>query len=379
VSGAGGSINGCAGKVYVAKQAPAALLVLLDRSSSMFGGKWSAASDAINAALDQTLFDSMSVGLLAAPGPGNVSGPECLFGLPVPCVVPSSPQVALQEVGAAKATEPGLRGQIKQWLQGNGPTGGGPFDADASPLYDATVQSLAALKAWPVDGKRLLLIVSDGSLSCTSLSGRQSFQDANGCPDWEHPQNFISLLQGAHDDTAKPVLSFVVGVPGADTYDPSGATYPPYHMRAALSAIAYAGAPEFVDPACTGKTFAQGDPDPAVPCHFDMTQGGFDAPALASVIAQVRGKALGCVFEVPEPDGGGQVDPDQVNVEYNVGAGPTEILRRKDATDPCENDLCWDYNGEGKIELIGKACDDLTSAPKAAVSVVAGCKTNFKP
>jgi hypothetical protein len=322
----------------------------------------------------------MSVGLLAAPGPGNVSGPECLFGLPVPCVVPSSPQVALQEVGSGSSSQAGsLRAKVKSWLQGNGPTSGGFLDADASPLYDATVQSLAALKAWPVDGKRLLLIVSDGSLSCTSLSNRSAFQDANGCPDWENPQNFVSLLQGAHNDTAKPVLSFVVGVPGADTYDPSGATYPPYHMRAALSAIAYAGAPEFVDPACTGKTFAQGDPDPAVPCHFDMTKSALDSQNLASVIAQVRGKALGCVFELPEPENGGQVDTSLVNVQMNVGTGPQDIPRRSDPGDLCTGDYCWDYNGEGKIELIGKACDDLTSAPKAAVSVVAGCKTNFKP
>jgi hypothetical protein len=207
----------------------------------------------------------------------------------------------------------------------------------------------------PPSGKRILLLVSDGSLSCTSLASppRSSFQDANG--------------------------SFVVGVPGADTYDPSGATYPPYRMRAALSAIAYAGAPEFVDPACTGKTFSQGDPDPAVPCHFDMTQGGFSGDALAKVISQVRGKALGCVFEMPESDTGSEIDPDQVNVQYNVGAGPTDILRRKDKADLCEDDLCWDYNGEGKIELIGKACTDVTNAAKAAVSVVAGCKTNYKP
>jgi hypothetical protein len=266
-------------------------------------------------------------------------------------------------------------------LQGNGPTSGGFLDADASPLFDATVRSLDALKSWPVDGKRILLLVSDGSLSCTSLASppRSSFQDANGCPDWEHPDNFVSLLKSAHDDPQKPILSFVVGVPGADTYDPSGATYPPYRMRAALSAIAYAGAPEFVDPACTGKTFSQGDPDPAVPCHFDMTQGGFSGDALAKVISQVRGKALGCVFEPPESDTGVEIDPDQVNVQYNVGAGPTDILRRKDKTDLCEDDLCWDYNGEGKIELIGKACADVTNAAKAAVSIVAGCKTNYKP
>jgi hypothetical protein len=109
-----------------------------------------------------------------------------------------------------------------------------------------------------------------------------------------------------------------------------------------------------------------------------MTQGGFSGDALAKVISQVRGKALGCVFELPVPEGGGSVDKSQVNVQMNVGTGPQDIPKRSDPKDPCIADYCWDYNGEGKIELIGKACTDLTSAAKAAVSIVAGCETIIK-
>ena len=39
-------------------------------------------------------------------------------------------------------------------------------------------------------------------------------------------------------DPAAPVQTFVIGVPGADTYDSSGCNAPPYHMRLALSAFA---------------------------------------------------------------------------------------------------------------------------------------------
>lgn len=377
--GTTGTGGGCGGKVYVAKQAPAAMLVVLDRSKSMAGGKWQAASNALVQALDQTVFESMSVGVLAAPSQGNVAGPACILGLPVPCQAPTSPQVPITDVGSKPSADPsGFRGQLKQWLSTGGPTGG-PLDPDASPLYAATQSALNALKAWPKEGKRILLIVSDGSISCNQLSARPGFSDCNGCDhDWEDPNNLVQLVGAANGDAQTPVQTFVVGVPGADTYDAAGCTYPPYHMRAALSAIAYAGAPKYVNPACTGTAFTKGSPDPTVSCHFDMTAGAFGGAELASNISKIRAKALGCTFELPEPAPGETLNLSQVNVQINLGAGPVSVPRRSDKADPCAADYCWDYDANTKVELIGKACDDLTNASSAGVSIVAGCDTIIK-
>ena len=131
-----------------------------------------------------------------------------------------------------------------------------------------------------------------------------SSADCNSCDhDWEHPDNIISLLAEAAS-ADNPVHSFIVGVPGADTNDPSGCEFPPYSMRLALSAMAYAGAPDSVPQSCDGSSFSAGAGDPTTSCHFDMTQG-FTAQQMADAISEVRGDVVGCTYKLPDiPEGG---------------------------------------------------------------------------
>jgi hypothetical protein len=370
----GGTFAGCAMADYEGKQAPAAMLVVLDRSSSMAqNNKWTFAAQAVVQALDGDVFDSMHVGLYAAPT-GTMAGPSCIFGLPVACQAPPFPQIDLALAGLEKSNgAAGVRKQIKSWLSANSPDSG---IGDASPLYAAIEAGIGSLRAWNGGGKRILFVVTDGTLSCCEFSSRPGFADANGCShDWEHPGNLVTLIGNANQDPQKPIETFVVGVPGADTYDASGASYPPYHMRLALSAIGYAGSPAHAPAGCTGTTFTQAGADPATSCHFDMTQGGYNAQAVADAIALVRGKVLGCVFDLPQPPGGGAVDPTQVNVEMSVAGQSTPLYRRKDPSNLCASDGCWDYTADGRVELIGLACTDLKTDPKGKIKIVVGCQT----
>ena len=372
---------GCTVTLYDGEPARAAMLVVLDRSESMAGTKWQSAAQAIVQALDQDVFDSMWVGLYAAPVPPQINGPPCIFGFPVDCQAPPFPQIALAPAGINKSwSVVGVRKDIMQWLNANYPVSS-PFGGDASPLYAGLQAAINALKSWPVSGKRILLAVTDGTLSCNQLSNppRPGFPDCNGCThDWEHPNNLVQLLGTANADPAKPIESFVVGVPGADTYDPQGCNYPPYHMRLALSAIAWAGSPGFVDPNCTGKTFTQSGGDPTVPCHYDMTQGNFNAQNLADAISQIRTKTVGCTFALPKEDGA-VVDPNMVNAYYTINGGPNQyLLKRVDPGDPCTNDGCWDYDANGDLQLIGKACNDVKTGPNSQVTVAVGCATSHK-
>ena len=78
-------------------------------------------------------------------------------------------------------------------------------------------------------------------------------------------------------------LTFVVGVPGSDsTGQPQGPyATPPYNMLLALSTYAVSGSPTTVDPTCdSSAVFTQGGPAPAVPCHFDMTNGNFNTSVI---------------------------------------------------------------------------------------------------
>jgi len=237
----------------------------------------------------------------------------------------------------------------------------------------------SALENYSQPGKRILLFITDGGASCSSLSNpqRPSYQDPNNCPDWENPDNIVTLVKKAHDDTQSPVSTFVVGVPGADTDGSNPNTQPPYHVRTALSAYAFAGSPETVDPTCTGKAFSQTAGDPQVSCHFDMTQQ-YSAKKLSDAINEIRGKVLGCIFELPVPEAG-TIDRSLVNVQYATGTGAdSPIYKRKDAGNACAADGCWDYTSDGKVELFGKACTDVKAAADARVQIVVGRATIVK-
>lgn len=370
--------TGCATSTSEAKQAEAALLVVLDKSSSMSqGSKWISAAQAVVQALDEDIFNSMSVGLYAAPS-GSVTGPSCIFGFPVSCAVPPFPQVPLAAAGLNKSTAGnGVRRDIYNWLNVNGPDQG---LGDASPFYGALQAAIGALQGYTQAEKRILLAVTDGTVSCNELSSpaRPGYPDANGCArDWENPSNIVDLVTTAHNDPLKPVETFVVGVPGADSYDATGANFPPYRMRAALSAIAYAGSPTLVPQNCTGTTYTQAAPDPTISCHFDMTQGNFNASNLAAIIGGLRGKVLGCLFDLPQPDGG-QLDKSKVNVEITSGGTTKGVLKRSDTNDTCEQDGCWDYDLSNKVKLFGKACADAQASGSVKVQIVVGCTTQVK-
>ncbi len=376
--GGGGDSGPCGQTQYQATQAPTALLVLLQRSGSMSqNNKWAFAAQALVQALDQPAFDDVAIGLMAAPN-ATVTGPACVFNLPVACSVPAFPQVDFAIPGQKHSSDPtGVRHGIKNWLTMNAPD---QSAGEGNPLYSAVQIGIGALQGWsaPPGAKRILFVVTDGAISCTSLSNRQGYTDGNGCTDWENPNNIMTLVSTANKDATSPVDTFIVGVPGSDSYDASGVNFPPYHMRAALSDIAKAGSPGNVPVGCTATNpFQQTDPDPSVSCHFDMTQN-YSAQAVATAIQQVRGKVLGCIFDLPKPDGG-IVDPGQVNVDYTVGGGnDNSLYRRKDSSNDCANDGCWDYTSDGKVELIGKACDDVKNAPDAKVNIQVGCATVVK-
>src|SRR5579871_6242560 len=369
--------GGCATATYQAHQAPAAMLVILDRSASMAdNNKWVFAAQATVQALDQDVFDTMSLVLMTVPS-GPINSPPCIsFAQPqVACGVAPFPQVDLKPAGTAKSTDPmGVRHDIKQYITTTMPE---VDDPDSTPMYGGLQAALSDLQGIK-NMKRIIMVVTDGSWDCTTFSNRPGYDDCNMCPhEWEDPGNVVKLLQAANMDPNSPVDTFIVGVPGADTYDASACMYPPYHMRAALSAIAYAGSPGNVPGNCTGKTFTQQTPDPAVSCHFDMTQGNFNTTALVNAITNVRGKVLGCTFDLPPVDGG-MVDPNDINVTYSVNGGmDMQLYKRKDPNNTCLTAGCWDWTDANmdKIQLIGKACSDVQTGMNAKVQIVLGCPT----
>lgn len=359
----------CATSVNQASITPAAMLVALDKSGTMAqASKYASAQQAIVQAIDEPAFDTMSLAILGFPS-GKVAGPACVFGLQVDCAVSALPQVPLGLAGTKKSNDPGsVRNDIYKWLVSNSPS---PGSGDGNPTWAALDSGIEALQAWPQSGRRILFYITDGGASCASVSNREGYQDGNGCADWEHPDSIVDLLGKAHADPKSSVNTIVVGVPGADSHG-ENQNVPPYSVRLALSAYAYAGSPETVDPACTGKQFTQSNADPATSCHFDMTSS-YSAQALADAIDQIRGKLLGCVFDIPAPADGQTVDLSLVNVTSTTNGASKDLYKRKSPGDACTD--CWDYTSDGKIELLGDACQAVKSTADAKVDIVVGCET----
>lgn len=392
MGGAGGTM-GCAQFSVEAEAEPAAMLITVDRSTSMAGTKWNAARFAVITAIDKDVFDTMSLGLNLYPH-APVTGPDCLcdvytgLGLPCPdvgCGTAGAPQVTLALAGPDKSTmAPSHRYNIASVLNSAGTT---TSSFDASPLYEALEEGYAALAAFGGVDERIHLVVTDGGGSCTSLSNptRPGYSDGI-CDDWEYPDSVNALITANQTDPTTPIRTFIVGVPGSDTNGenvgagcpfstPCYAT-PPYSMKLALSSYAASGSPDTIDPTCNGQTFIYPGTDPTIPCHIDMTGGQFDANALADVIADIRGTALGCVYPVPDPPPGETIDLTKVNVEVTLdGVGPTTIPSRANPADDCAASPCWDYDIQGNIEILGKGCEDLSAASTAKVDIVVGCET----
>lgn len=393
--GGQGGFEACNKFSAEAEQAPAAMLFAVDMSASMKkSGKWSTAQTSIVSAMDKDVFDSMSLGLVTFPtdftdppqcvcdyvegmlGPGT-----CSLAVPngVSCGFSGLPQIAIAAANKDKSNAAsGVRHDIYQYLVSHSPQSN---DDDGSPVYDAMVSGYTALKGQSID-RRILVLITDGGFSCTSVSARDGYQDGYGCHDWEFPDSVNQLITGARTDAQKPIFTFVIGVPGSDSIGVKKDNFdtPPYHMKLALSSYAVSGSPGTIDPACSKDVgFTKDGGDPPLPCHIDLSGGAaFNADTLANAIQTIKGKALGCVYDLPPAPAGEEIDPAYVNVDVTLDDVLAPLKKRADPSDTCAADGCWDYNVGSQVQILGKTCDDIAKAIKAKVDIKVGCSTVVK-
>ena len=346
MSGAGGTggDNWCAKFTKAATQQPAAMLFVLDASASMKDqNKWGAAQGAVASAIDANAFDSMSLGISTFPS-SFTDPPQCLCdyidqmgGGLFTCadVFRTASLAAIRYCRRSRSRRQERRKRMHRWAcvttftntsSGKSPQQGD--DSDASPIYDAMVGGYNALRNANIGAtdKRILVLITDGGFSCASLSSpaRPGYSDM-ACPDWEEPDTVNAMITAQRTDPSKPIFTFVVGVPGSDSTGGMQGQYAtaPYNMRRALSSYAANGSPTTDDPTCDkpDATFnASPGAAPTKVCHFDLSGGQqFNQAALTDALAAIRGKALGCAYDLPMPPPGDTIDPGQVNVDVTLG------------------------------------------------------------
>jgi hypothetical protein len=304
----------CALITMQATATPLDLYIAMDKSSSMAGTKWNGAKTGLAAFVNDPNSAGIRVALNFFPLDNN---PTCDQFAYEPPVVPFDflPQNATAINNGINAASPnGFNSPIYPAL--GGAILAGIQEAQNNPGNAAAV-----------------LLVTDGqpdgpATTCGSVN-----------PD---DPAAIAMLASAGVNYSPSVKTFVVGLPGVN--------------QAIANQIAAAGG--------TGS---------AILVTITNVAAEFQA-----ALAQVRGQALPCEFDIPTQVVGGQVDTGHVNVLVTPGGGQTAILPQ----DPtCSMGNGWYYDNPSKpqhIELCTGSCQTLRADDSAKVQILLGCQTEIK-
>ncbi|MGE0327277.1 MAG: hypothetical protein AB7K71_07350 [Polyangiaceae bacterium] len=341
--------SGCATNTQTGDRVPANMLFVIDRSGSMncnppptqtsaqcenapqkqnqsLNSKWEDTRIALEAALDQ---------LQMQP---NVGVGVNMFPRNDVCDVSGTPNIPVSGLDSTQ-----LSG-IKAFFGTVDPAG-------RTPLAGATILSynhlLQQLQSGNLEGNKFVVLITDGFETCAP--------------------NELAKLVGTDVPNAYNLLNirtFVIGAPGSE-----GA-------RSLLSQIAKAGGTAN-SPSCVADPNGSAD---VGDCHFDLTNVSSPtdfANQLSQALSDISGTVLTCEFDVPQAQGGGEVDRDKVNVTVTPEGGSAVSLQQDNADCDTAADG-WQYNADKtKIILCGSACDT-AKTEGSSVQIVLGCPSDIK-
>lgn len=412
-SGGGGSGIGddCAGDLIEAERIPLDMYVMLDVSGSMLDPtegdatltKWEAVSSALTDFVSDPASDGIGVGLQVFPIPHPDAPGACQadaecgqFG---PCFLKTCwdfPEIALCDTNA----DCGAFGPCKAFAFcansdlyicdaanvgkscGTDPDTNQPLGtcsatcvatADCrAPTYAAPAAPIAALPA-ARDG--LVAVIANAQPEGLTPSGPalqgaidQAAAWAKSHPDHQVVAVFatdglptlcepieirdVAALATAGRRLAPAVSTFVIGVFGAEAAD----------APANLNQIAREGG--------TSRAFI-------VDTTGDVQQQFRDA------LNEIRASGLSCELAVPTPPSGQSLNYEQVNVTFDSGSGPTNLLAVANAA-ACTEQGGWHYDvevGQGtpkRIVACPSTCTQFQQTDMGSVQIRLGCDTRVK-
>ncbi len=333
-NGTGGRSDGgaCATDTFKADVKPSALVFQIDTSGSMNcpitkpaclsdnptaapdDSRWDVFRTTLNAVLSD-LPDTLAVGLMHFPNPDT----GC---------APTTPLVNVELLSTSRS---GISAQLAALVP-----------EYITPTRDAVQNALKIASARP-EANRYVVLATDGAAT-VCLGCNAACATAGKVPASESDA-LVADVKAALSTNG--VRTFVIGVPGAQTY------------RSELSKVAEAG----------GTARMQGC-NHAGPnyCHYDLTDATADFGAvLADALAAIGGSVLTCDFAVPSM---ADFDPNKVNVELTTGGSKTQLKR-----DPQEMNG-WNYSEDGKtIRLFGPSCESVKKVTNGKVDILYGCPT----
>lgn len=286
-------------------RAPLNLYLVVDKSSTMAGGKWTAATKGLSAFVADPGSTGVSVGLKFFPREAD-STPVC-----------SQDAYKIPDVPFGEL--PANADAITQALTAAVPNG---FSTPTYPaLGGALLKGIEFQKNNPGNTSAVLLVTDGAPQGPAPLCGGVNPEDADAIAD---------LARAAHEQFS--VLTYVVGLPG-------------------------------VDQTFANKVAAAGGTDNAIIIGTSNVEAAF-----ADALGEVRGDALPCSYAIPSQVGS-QFDYNQVNVLFTPTGGETTKIKRDatcagagwaydDPTNPKEIVLCpatcdtVKSDGTAKVEVL---------------------------
>ncbi len=337
--GAGGSGfgGGCGAEVFNGEGSPLDMYIMLDKSGSMQGSKWSSVTSAISSFMANQQSAGIGVGIQFFPSgpscpefcPTMDCGPGCGSCIPFPgiggicegsptaCDIPAyaTPAVAIAEL-------PGVAVDVDGAMAMNSPSGGTP----TAPAIQGGVEYAKTYAAANPGHKVILVLATDG--------------DPQACSPTDIPS--IRALAEAGVNGSPSILTFVIGVGD---------------LEANLDQIAQGG----------GTLDA-----------FMVDAGGNVEQQFLDALEAIKGQALGCAYSIPVPQDG-DADYDRVNVVYTPAGGTGETIPYVGTVDQCpQNGDGWYYDNPQdptQILLCPFTCGRIEGDETGQVEVVLGCAT----
>jgi hypothetical protein len=238
------------------------------------------------------------------------------------------------------------RGFISSEMEDMSPAGG-------TPTWPALREAYRMLGEHASGGERYVLLITDGD---PTLAVVANLPDESGTPVpttiWEGcgVMDDIETSVTEAASASPPIKTIVVGSPGIKNHD-------------TMSSLGKLGGMAR-DPNCSTDS---GCELTAECCHYVPDGENFEQ-ALGDVLDEIRGRVIGCTFDLPQGD---DVDRDKVNVEIDEAGATTELLR-----DP-SGATGWDYSDESQtaVTLQGDECQRVKTSPEAEVVITVGCPT----
>jgi hypothetical protein len=240
-----------------------------------------------------------------------------------------------------------------------------------TPTYSAWSAGAKTVAGWKAPtgyeaSPRYIVLITDG-VPTVQQNGCDT-QSPISQTEYDNQLKAIAAEMTTLEQQGTPVKTFVVGVVGSE--NPQDATYDPLYM---LSRLAQTGGTAPAGCVPTSGTPAGDTVNPrGTYCHFDLSQASDFATALSQSIGSIAHSVVSCDYDVPPPPAGQQIDPNEIVLKLNDGAGNYSVIL-ENTSPTCDKGWQFTDATNSKIHICGATCAMIQSNPKAELTLVFGC------